>query len=548
MSEAGDAGPARHRDRTRLISGGVLAAVVIAAAVVALRLHRHGHGLGDDFALYINQARSLFEGNVAQVITDNRFLWQNSVAVTPPIYPWGFPILLSPFVHLWGIEAYDKLKVVEVAAFCVWLILFHGIVRRRTGRVIALALTVAFASAPLYLVHTDQLLTEFPHMAATATVIWWLDRLQRSPATQAATTAQSVERRVGLLTASTGQLVTLGLLMVAAYNMRRESIVLLAVLAAAMVVDTVGSLSTWRFPGGSVVSRLKALVRAIPWRRIGTPFLAFAVGAFLFQLLLPSTLIPDNGNSKRFITERLFSTDTKTKDYPFQLTLQLGIGPHPLLGLILMAIAAAGAIVACIRRPRLNIPIAVLTACTMLVVGTHMRMVARYYFQITPFIAYFALMLPISYAELLLGHRRLGVTTRRALLACLSVPALWIAALHVHDLPARLRAADRYNDSGQVQSGGVTEISAPAFAAIERYTDADDVIVYYRVRTMTLYTGRRGVQTTNLDKAARLGDYFMQNLQREYSQPKATENDLLARGWVVVWEDENWRLWEIPSG
>lgn len=533
MSDAGTAGTAGPRDRTRLVSGLVLGVLVVCAGVVALRLHRNGHGLGDDFTLYINQARSLFEGNIAQVITDNRFLWENSVAVTPPIYPWGFPILLSPFVQLWGIEAYDKLKIVEVGAFCLWLVLFHGIVRRRTGRVVALALTVAFASAPLYLVHTDQLLTEFPHMAATATVIWWLDRLMTK----------------GRLTqATTGQLVTLGLLMVAAYNIRRESVVLLAVLAAAMTVDVVTSLSSWRFPVGSIAIRSKALVKAIPWRPIATPFLAFAVAAFVFQLLLPSTLIPDNGNSRGYITERLFSTDTKTKDYPFQLTLQLGIGPHPLLGQILMAVAAAGAIVACIRRPRLNIPIAVLTACTMLVVGTHMRMVARYYFQITPFIAYFALMLPISYAELLLGRRRLAVPIRRVALACLAVPALWITALHAHDLPARLRAADTYNDSGQTQSGGVTEISAPAFEAIELYTDADDVIVYYRVRTMTLYTGRRGVQTTNLDKAGRLGDYFMQNIRRrDYSQPDEPDSELVARGWTIVWSDDNWQLWEIPD-
>ena len=91
-------------------------------------------------------AKSLFEGNIADVISDNRFLFDHSTAVTPPIYPWGWPLLLSPFVRVWGID-FDRLKLVEVAVFCAWLVLYHGIVRRRAGRIVALALTAVFATS-----------------------------------------------------------------------------------------------------------------------------------------------------------------------------------------------------------------------------------------------------------------------------------------------------------------------------------------------------------------------------------------------------------------
>ena len=111
------------------------------AAAVAIALHRNGHTQGDDFALYLRQARSLFDGDVAQVVADNRFTVINSGGAFSPIaYPWGWPLLLSPFVHLWGFD-YDRLKLLEVAAFCVWLVLVHGIVRRRAGRLLALAVT-----------------------------------------------------------------------------------------------------------------------------------------------------------------------------------------------------------------------------------------------------------------------------------------------------------------------------------------------------------------------------------------------------------------------
>ena len=206
---------------SRRVSGILLTLLVLGAAYVAINLHRRGHTTGDDWALYIRMAKSLFEGNVADVISDNRFLFDHSTAVTPPIYPWGWPLLLSPFVRLWGID-FDRLKLVEVAVFAAWLVLYHGIVRRRAGRIVALALTAVFATSYVYLVYTDQLLTEYPHMLAVAVVIWWLDR---------------VMDRSRLTAAPTRDLVILGLLAVAAYNVRREGLMLVFAIAGAQLVD-----------------------------------------------------------------------------------------------------------------------------------------------------------------------------------------------------------------------------------------------------------------------------------------------------------------------
>jgi hypothetical protein len=316
--------------------------------------------------------------------------------------------------------------------------------------------------------------------------------------------------------------------MVVAYNMRRESLVLVAVVGAAQLVDLARARPPWR---------------ELPWKRLALPHVTFAVGALLFQFLLPSTLVPDNGNSRQFITKRLFT------DYPKELTRQLGIGSHPAFGKALMGLALVGAIVACIRRPRREVPLAVLAATTMLVVGTHLRMVGRYYFQITPILVYFVVRLAMDLVELVLGDRRLRPAVRRVVLTALVAPVLWVGVVHVWALPARVDAAQRFNDSGQVQPGGDTPRNRAAFNAIARYTRQDDIIVFYRVRTMTLYTDRRGVQTGLVDKAERLGDYFMQNLRSDYSQPAANESQLRSRGWEVVWEDGNWRLWRIvPNG
>ena len=514
----------------RRLSGICLTLLVVGAAYVAINLHRTGHTTGDDWALYIRMAKSVFEGNVADVISDNRFLFDNSTAVTPPIYPWGWPLLLSPFVRVWGID-FDRLKLVEVAVFAAWLVLYHGIVRRRAGRIVAFSLTAVFATSYLYLVYTDQLLTEYPHMLAVAVVIWWLDR---------------VMDRTNLTMATTRDLVILGLLAVAAYNVRREGLMLVFVIAGAQLVDLATS---YRDRPG------RQTVRTLPWRTLVTPHLTFAAGAVIFQLLLPSTLVPDNGNSTRFIPTRLWSLDNATDarhrpQYPAHLVSQLGLGQPPVFGRWVMGLAALGAVIACIKAPRRNVPLAVLGVTTMLVIGTHLRMVSRYYMQITPIIVFFVAMLllyVVGWLGRLVARHPLSGDDRRGLALLVAAPFLWLAAYHATSLPARVDAAQAYNDAGNVQRGPALEQNQVAMAAIDKYTGPDDIVVYYRGRTATLYTGRRALQTTSFNNMVANGDWFMQNKKDNYSQVVATAEQLTASGFELVWEDDNWRLWRIPD-
>jgi hypothetical protein len=521
---------------SRRVSGVLLALLVLGAAYVAINLQRRGHTTGDDWALYVRMAKSLFEGNISDVISDNRFLFDHSTAVTPPIYPWGWPLLLAPFVRVWGID-FERLKLVEVAVFAGWLVLYHGIVRRRAGRILALALTAVFATSYVYLVYTDQLLTEFPHMLAVAIAIWWLDR---------------IIDRSRLTFAPTRDLVILGLLVVAAYNVRREGLMLLFAIAGAQLVDVAATRSG------------RLTLGALPWKKLLTPYLTFIAGALLAQFLLPSTLIPDNGNSRRYIITRLWSLDNGTDarhrpQYPANLVAQLGLNEPPVFGRWVMVCAAVGAIVACAKAPRRNVPLAVLCLTTMLVIGTHLRMVPRYYMQITPLLVFFVAMLFLAVvrwvASLLARHfrapprpGRLSLTAKRITAVLAAAPFIWLAVFHATDLPRRVDAADTFNDSGAVQRGPMEEENQVAMEAIEKYTRPGDIVTYYRARTATLYTGRRALQTTSFDNMAGNSDWFMQNKTDNYSQVVVSPAQLEASGFELVWEDDDWRLWRVPEG
>jgi hypothetical protein len=494
----------------RIVALGV---IVIGAGALAIELRRRGHTQGDDFALYLRQARSIFDGDIGAVLADNRFAVLNSDAAFSPLaYPWGWPLLLSPFVHLWGFD-YDRLKLVEVATFMVWLVLLHGIVRRRIGRLAALAVVAVVGTAPTFLVHTDQLLTEFPHLAAVAVFVWWYDR---------------VRTRGTLLTASRNDLIVLGALVTLVFNVRREGIVLLGVIAVMQLYDVIASLDDRR-SATAMIDRLRT-----DWKVLVTPFLSFAIATTLFQLLLPTALLPDNGNSMTFIDNRL-------GEFPATLADQLGFGQHPLVGITILGLAAAGAVIGVRRRPTLDGPLLLLTLGSALLISTHLRKVDRYWFQVTPWVLYFATVALLAFGDAVFRRRRqLG---RVAALA----PLALVVVAHLVVLPGKVTDARDFNAAGRVQSGPSNPRVAPVFEAVSALTPPDAIIAYYRARTMTLLTDRRSFQTKNLERIEQNADYFAQKRGSTYWQPALELGAARRAGFEEVWSDDTWILWRTPS-
>lgn len=482
--------------------------VLIGSGVLAVALHRAGHTEGDDFALYLRQARSIFDGDPGQVIADNRFAVNNSSAVFSPIgYPWGWPLILSPFVWRWGLD-YDQLKLIEVASFLVFLVFLHGIVRRRIGAVAALGVVMVIGTSPAYLRHTEQLLTEFPYLAALGAVLWWLDR------TMAASK---------LIDARIGHLVTLGVFAALAFNVRREAVVVPAAIVVIQAVEIVSE--SWR--PRDMVERVRT-----SWQAIAAPHLSFAGFVVFFQLLLPTALFPDNGNSPGNI-------DDRWKEAPWIISDQLGLGPRTWVGVILLLLAAVGIVIGLIRRPRLDGPILLIALLSAVTVGTHIRRVDRYWFQVTPFVLYFALAACCAVAAVL-------VRNRRELALWLGVAPLGILLFaHANVLPSKIDGTQRFNDSGAMMSGPPNPDVMPIFDAVAELTPPDAVVAYFKSRTMTLLTDRRSFQHNNIDVVALRADYLAQRRRPNGWQPSV--EDVAQTNFVEIWSNDRWILWEIPD-
>ena len=239
------------------------AGILVPVAFVSVALHRHGQGWGDDFALYLRQARSLIDGNIGQVIADNHVNVDSAAlpGFSPYVYPWSFPVLLAPFVRLWGLDV-DRLKLVEVACWCAFLACWYGVLRRRMSTWLAWTTTAAAGWSLVYLRHTDWILSELPYMAALAATLWYADRIRAG-----APRWDAVDRR---------HLITLGVAMMVVFNVRREGLAIVPAVLAMQLAD--------------VLPRRQGRV---DWRALATPHLAFVVTVLGLQVALPSALAPE---------------------------------------------------------------------------------------------------------------------------------------------------------------------------------------------------------------------------------------------------------------
>ena len=471
-------------------------------AWLAVQQHHTGHAWGDDFALYVRQATSIFDGNIGQVIADNTFNVRNAAkpGFSPYVYPWGWPLLLSPFVRLFGLD-YSMLKLIGVACLCGFLWVFHELIRARASRWIAFGVVAVMGTSLAYLVHTDHLLSELPYMLAVVVTLWWLDRCRR------------VHHRLHMATQQ--QLVVLGLLALMVFNIRREGLSMIAAIAVVQLIDLRGR---WRLADR---------------RRVATTYVTFVVGVVVFQLLLPSALAPSYDDAGLHQVWRKLQGP-----YRVNFADQLGIpGLRGVWLLLVVLLVVVGIVVRLWRAPALDAPFVVVAVGSMTIAGMIPAVSGRYLMTATPFAVYFAAQ---ALAALPLP-RHAGKWVAVAALALLTT----------YHLP---KVADATSQMRDLRAAGLDLADGPeqpyaqaAWDAVRTYTHQDDVIGFFKVRALTLYTDRRGVQSTPLDVVQQRADFLLMRRGMETGQPLITQREGEAMGWTIVWSDDDWVLWKVGT-
>jgi hypothetical protein len=474
-----------------------LAIVLVAVAVLAERTHLRGIGWGDDFALYARQARSVFDGDVSRVIIDNRFNVDNAArsGFSPYVYPWAWPVVLSPFVRVWGLD-WDRLAYVSVACFAGFLLCFHAVTVRRIGRWPALALVAFIGTTLAYLTHTASILSELPFMLAAAGTLWWIDRCRAG------------ERL--LVDADRRDLVVLGLLAALVFNVRREGLAMLVAIACVQAVELLQA-------------------RRRPARSVAVPHVTFVAAAAVFQLLLPSALAPTYDDAG---LHQLWNKLSRSIRVSF--VDQLGFPDLSTAWLrAMLVLVAIGVAVRLWRHAADDIALVVFPALTLVIAGLMPADSVRYTMAVTPFAVYFA-------AQALIAIPRVGEELALAALVAVTV-------LHVQDVVPAIRETAEFNDAGGIVPGPETAESQELWAAIRERTHEDDVIGIFKARVLTLYTDRRGVQSSDVSIIDRRADYAVtaRGANMGIGEIEVTSGEAADLGWIEVWRGERWVLWRI---
>ena len=457
-------------DRRGLVEPLALALVVGAMAAAMFATHRAGHWWGDDWALYLRQADGLVSGHPGRVLAENEFAVSMSrgPAFSPPLYPWGFPIVLAPFVAVWGTDV-DRLAVVPVLSACAFACAWHLLARRRIGVVPSMVATVAITVSPLLLGWTELLQSEWTFMAVATAALVVIDR------------AVTADRLVGP-TARWGVLVGVGLWIAAAFSVRREG---LALVAAVGVAQLAAIATAWRSGARPPADRRLAAQLIVPH--------AVALGAvLLLQTVLPTTVIPRySGTSLRNMwgfrrdhVDHLLEIVGLKRPWESDPTVFGSAAFGWAVAGLFFGLAVPGLVVAFARRRDMHLAAYAVVA---FIIGASFRVpVNRYLATVAPIL----LLLGLSLVT------RLARPARLTWLAPLVATALVapIAAGNVANVHLRIERAASAATAGAVEWGPTHPDAIALFDQIRARTGPDDVVGAPKARAMTFATDRLAVQ------------------------------------------------------
>ena len=508
-------------DRPGVRAYALPATIIALVALISMVNHLSGVDWGDDFALYVRQAKAVVTGTIDDVIRDNRFTVDQSGwhTFSPYSYPWGWPLLLAPAFAVVGLD-YEVFKALQVVALCVFLLLFFAIVRRRAGPLGATLLILLIGLSPAYVGSTDTVLSDLPYLSFVGLGLWWMDRC----------------RARGLLDAGALRLVVLGLLLAYALNTRPEGISLVLSLLALHVVVLGVVLRARGFRG----------LREVNWKAALVPYISLAMGILAFQMLLPGALLP------RAPGTGLQNIPLRAQFHHEVLAEHVGLkdagGPIQLFGspavargavILLVVLAIVGVVARLLHRAEEDVALAAYLGAASLIMLVSPYQEGRYLLSITPLIAYFAY-------QALPTMARLARPTGRVAGVLMVAPTLIFTGLVVLNARDVARSTDYHLAYQYTHNGPETDSAQEMFATVRRITQPDDVILFFRARAMTLYTDRRAIQGSDLDQMLTTADWYVMEKGSTYSQTLLTDAEAATYGLSKTWENPGWILWRVP--
>jgi hypothetical protein len=156
--------PSRVRTHARIDAGRlVLAGIVVVVAIFYLVTLKPGHVfVNDDFAAYIMHAKNLVEGRSyadIRYIPNPDAMWLSPASGYPPIYP----MILAPVYRIFGLDL-QAFKIATVLCFVGFLAVYAELTREEIGWSGCAALLLLLGFNPVFWGQRDFILSECPYL------------------------------------------------------------------------------------------------------------------------------------------------------------------------------------------------------------------------------------------------------------------------------------------------------------------------------------------------------------------------------------------------
>jgi len=173
--------------RKALLSVIILLSILIGAGTLT-----RGHQWGDDFAWYIVQAKSIWNGTTDEFMEESAFTnTQSTTHLGPLAYPWGYPLILVPVYAIKEVNPL-ALKLPALLFYAGFLVCLYLLMDERLRGVESLLLVALFAFNPLLLQFLDQILSDIPFLFFSTLSLFLMTRKNQGGMLQDAVMAAAI--------------------------------------------------------------------------------------------------------------------------------------------------------------------------------------------------------------------------------------------------------------------------------------------------------------------------------------------------------------------
>jgi Dolichyl-phosphate-mannose-protein mannosyltransferase len=488
-----------------------LLGIVILSSLLNLFALRKGHSWGDDFALYLAQAVSLVEGTTETLLHQNTFAMSHSSYPSGPnLYPWGFPIILSPIYAAFGLSLLP-MKILEIFFFEASVVVLFYIFLRRLGNILTLLSISLFAFNPYFLLLNDHLISDVPFLFFSFLSILLIEKfLIERPL--------SDHRFIS-------SIIT-GLLIFLSYSIRTIGFVLVLSLFIVQMISIIR------------IYPIDYLKRSVPNKIFFLPYLTFGVCALIMHMLQPS----GSGSYLSFFSYVNLPMIMRHIYYYINLPSEF-FGPY--FGSIIYGLSLPFVFSGIRSNYRTNsLYLFYSTLLLFILILAPFVQGLRYILPIMPFFVYFLCIglknfysrpyLSMNSSKLMSGYPIIFMV------AIVCLPTLY---------SIQISFSNFYND--RVMDGPFTEQSIEMFNFVSIHTNKDDIIVFFKPKAFLLMTGRRSIMLLSLPEIMKSSaDYLAINKGADGStqlSPHSKEFAQVLQEFPIVFENADFTIFRLKK-